>query len=81
MKILLDIFLQTSCKIIVWRVTKEGELVFCNKYLDWDCVNKWGSVDLENISSICNTKLTEFTLLSIAGVERLWKTSFLVKST
>ena len=32
--------LQTLCKLIVSRVTKEGE--FYNKYLDWGCGNKRG---------------------------------------
>ena len=54
---------------------------FCNKYLDWGCVNKSGKVDLENIGSVCNTNLSALTPLSIAGVENLWTISFYAKST
>ena len=61
------------------RVAQEGE--FCNKYLDWSCVNKWGYVDLENIGSACNAKLSTLIPLSIAAVEGLWTISFLVKNT
>ena len=54
---------------------------FCNKYLDWGCVNKSGKVDLENIGSVCNTNLGALTPLSIAGVENLWTILFYAKST
>ena len=79
MKILLNNLLQTFCNLIVRRVTKERE--FYNKSLDWGYVYKWGQVDLENIGSVCNTKLSKFPPLTIAGVESLWTTWFFVKST
>ena len=37
-------------------------------------------VDLENIVSVFNTKLSALTPLPIAGVEGLWMISFLAKS-
>ena len=82
-KILLSNLLQTSCNLILRRVTKEGELVFYDKYFDWGCANKWGTikVDLGNIGSVCNTKLSVSTPLSNTGVENLWAISFLVKNT
>ena len=53
--------LQTLCKLIVRRVTHQGE--FYKKNLDWGFVNKWGEVDLENIDRVCNTKLSALTFL------------------
>ena len=55
-------------------------MVFSNKYLDWDRVNKWDELELKNISSVCNIKLTELTFLSDAGVERLLMILFRVRS-
>ena len=52
-----------------------------SKYLHWCCVNKCGKVDLENIGSVFNTKLSALTALPIAGFEGFWAISFLVKST
>ena len=78
-KIILNNLLQTLCNLIVTRIFKEGE--FYNKFLDWGCVNKWGYVDLENVSGVGNTKMSEITPLSIADVESLWAISFLVKSS
>ena len=57
---------------------KEGRLY--SKYLHWGCVNKWGSEDSENISSVFNTKLSALTPLPISGVDGLWAISFLIKS-
>ena len=81
MKILLNNLIKTLCNLIVRRVTKEGALVFYNKCLDWDCLKKEGSVDLENISSAVNIKLSALAPLSSAGVEGLCAILFLVKST
>ena len=38
MKILLNNLITTLCNLIVTRVTKEGALVFYNKWLDWGCL-------------------------------------------
>ena len=67
MKTTLNNLLQSLCNLIVRRVTNEEE--FYNKYLDLGSVNKWDSVDLENIGCVCNTKLSALTLLSIAGIK------------
>ena len=40
-KTFLNNLLQTLYNLIERQVTKEGEMMFHNKHLDWDCANKW----------------------------------------
>ena len=69
MKTTLKNLLQSLCNLIVRRVYDKFLREFYNKYLDLGSVNKRGSVDLENIGCVCNTKLIALTLLSIADIE------------